>query len=407
MSTPTPKTDAFEKQYDRTRLTEIFAEKMRELERELAKVTEERDEARADAEKERKRREDSDHTAGSQSNLLCNIGDTLRSRGYGGTYRMDERVIALAQDRDKAQAERDRLAAEKAALEKRVETAKSNAQFLLEDRNRETERANALERERDELKTQVDRYVEGLRKAFDERDARGVQLAEAREALGFIEEALKNMPDLEITYREDGDEEDSIGLVPQGWNFRCDSVCVEPLTVNADSFGAMLRKAKQLLKGAGEVRPSPSAEPEINLARSLQRRLTDALAQIERLTKELESAEEGLRGCCLLLGFDISDGEGTSPEEVVGYMEAALKERDAQIERLRSALENAKADTERMDWVHEHWELVWQRIAMSGWWYWDTKNKLRGSKDTLREAIDAARAALNHPAAESSADTQS
>lgn len=35
-----------------------------------------------------------------KSSLLCNIADTLRSRGFEGPAHLDERVIALAQERD-------------------------------------------------------------------------------------------------------------------------------------------------------------------------------------------------------------------------------------------------------------------------------------------------------------------
>lgn len=43
-----------------------------------------------------------DVLANAQANLLCNINDTLRSRGFPGTFKTDERVIQMAQALDRA-----------------------------------------------------------------------------------------------------------------------------------------------------------------------------------------------------------------------------------------------------------------------------------------------------------------
>jgi hypothetical protein len=58
--------------------------------------------------------------------------------------------------------------------------------------------------------------------------------------LDLLEKAFRNMPDLQLVFAEDDDSEENIGLIPQGWNMRCDSVCAEPLTVHAQTFREML-----------------------------------------------------------------------------------------------------------------------------------------------------------------------
>lgn len=65
----------------------VEADKFRDLERKLATVTRERDEAR--------------QTADNLSGLFCNIRDTMRVRDIDGRLPLDEQVIAIAKERDR------------------------------------------------------------------------------------------------------------------------------------------------------------------------------------------------------------------------------------------------------------------------------------------------------------------
>lgn len=49
---------------------------------------------------------------------------------------------------------------------------------------------------------------------------------------------------------------------------------------------------------------------------------------IRHQQREIEESEINFRLICLALGFDPSDGEGTSFEQVTKYVEAVVKERD-------------------------------------------------------------------------------
>lgn len=79
---------------------------------------------------------------------------------------------------------------------------------------------------------------------------------------------------------------------------------------------------------------------------SMDVHLRKARERIAELEAERDRSDEGLRGVCLLLGFDPSDGEGTSPEEVVGYVEAELKTKD---EALTTAEKKARELGEQID----------------------------------------------------------
>lgn len=75
-------------------------------------------------------------------------------------------------------------------------------------------------------------------------------LEKANERMAWLQLAISNMPDLSISFTDDDCTEDSIGIVPQGWNIRCDSVCAEPLTINAPTLDEAIDAALALAKGA-------------------------------------------------------------------------------------------------------------------------------------------------------------
>lgn len=96
---PTPRTDpqCMAASFDKPgcasgRLQERITELERELTSALARVAEMEGEMARLKTVER----DLSQMVNAKSNLLCNIGDTLRSRGINPTFHMDERVIELA-----------------------------------------------------------------------------------------------------------------------------------------------------------------------------------------------------------------------------------------------------------------------------------------------------------------------
>ena len=65
-----------------------------------------------------------------------------------------------------------------------------------------------------------------------------------------------------------------------------------------------------------------------NFARQMERELNEAKLNIE-------NADENFREICILFGFDPSDGEGTSYEQVVGAAKRATDQLRAELEKVR------------------------------------------------------------------------
>ncbi len=71
---------------------------------------------------------------------------------------------------------------------------------------------------------------------------------------------------------------------------------------------------------------------EIKTIEQLERELNEAKLNIE-------NADENFREICILCGFDPSDGEGTSYEQVVGAVKRTADQLRAELEKVRGGIE--------------------------------------------------------------------